>query len=102
MYKDFTNCSPELVAGIKWGSSCGAASKHPFEEQRIELSVTPVIAHQLNSKTSLHLLHLQVRHHLSPHRGWQEHHREICIGTDLQGEKKLFLIVKGQSSRSTS
>lgn len=58
MYKLFTNCSSELVADIKWGSSCGAASDYPFEEQRIELSVTLVVTHQLNSKTALHLLHL--------------------------------------------
>lgn len=89
MYKLFTNCSSELVADIKWGSSCGAASKHPFEEQRIEFGVGPVVTHQLIRKTALHLLHLQVRHYPSPHQGWQEHHREICIGTDLQ-EKSSF------------
>lgn len=88
MYKQFTNCSSELVAGIKWGSSCGAASKPLFEEQRMELGVTPVVAHQLSSKTALHLL--QVRHHLSPHQGQQEHHREICIGTALLEEKSYF------------
>lgn len=79
-----------MVADIKWGSSCEAASKVPFEEQRTELGVTPVLTQQLNRKTALHLLHLQVRPHPSPHQGWQEHHREICIGTDLQEEKSYF------------